>query len=90
MKITKDGNYPLASIDRNFANRGISAMYLGAVGNVMLVHLDPDGLAIPVTDGELANNSQTIVNHGIGAPIMAVVTGASEATPVYLTSYGIL
>lgn len=90
MKITKDGKYPLAIIDKNFSNRGISAVYLGAVGSVILVHLDPEGIPIPVTDGELENNSQTVVNHGIGAPIMAVVNGASEAEPVYLTSYGIL
>ena len=90
MKIIKDGKYPLAIIDKNFNNRGISAVYLGATGTVNLVHLDPSGVPIPVTDGSLENNSQTIVNHGIGAPIMAIVTGASEASPVFLSSHGVL
>lgn len=69
MKITADGIYDITN-----SRAWESVVYLGTTGGAT-VTLEKNG--VPITDGLLAENTQTIVRHGKGARIQANIAGFS-------------
>lgn len=81
MKFTKDTKISIQNITP-FSSSNRCSVFVSGTGTCKLVYLDPDGVEneVEVMDPFFSD----VINHGANNNLMFIITGASEAAPLYI------